>query len=191
MIKPPSGSKTSSDFHFNYPQYIERMDEENCPICNYETHWENHDLIVKMEHATLYSSIKAKGGLWGSCVIVSKKHVVEITDFAQQDAAGFMSDLQKTARALKEVTQAVKINIEQQGNTIPHLHIYLFPRYIDDLNAGKPINYKSNTLSVYESKMEYDYFIHQMRKHLSVETPQSNNRVKKDSIINQENETSV
>jgi len=38
-----------------------------------------------------------------------------------------MKDVQTSARALKHVTRAVKINYEIHGNTVPHLHMHLFP----------------------------------------------------------------
>jgi diadenosine tetraphosphate (Ap4A) HIT family hydrolase len=178
MLKPAMGKKNGVSFHFNYPQYIDWMQEDKCPICNYETKWENYDLVVKLEYATVYASMKARSGLWGNCMIVSKKHVIEFTDFSSEDFSGFLSDMQKTAVALKQVTRAVKINLEQHGNTIPHLHIHLFPRYIDDLNAGQPIDYNKADASTYESKMEYDYFIHQMKKKLSIKTHKPINKVK-------------
>jgi diadenosine tetraphosphate (Ap4A) HIT family hydrolase len=178
MLKPPIGKQKSGSFHFNYPQYIDWMHEDRCPICNYETKWERHDLIARLEYSTVYSSINAKGGVWGSCIIVSKKHVIELTDFTRDELVNFWSDMQKTAQTLKEVTGAVKINLEQHGNTIPHLHIYLFPRYIDDINGGQPIDYNNNEASVYESKMEYNFFVHQMKKKLSAK-PASRNAAEK------------
>jgi diadenosine tetraphosphate (Ap4A) HIT family hydrolase len=79
-----------------------------------------------------------------------------------------MKDVQKVAKALKEISGAVKINIEQHGNTIPHLHFHIFPRYLDDLHAGKPIDYNITKPPVYESAAEYDFFVNEMRRKLSV-----------------------
>lgn len=168
MIKAARGKKKVTSFHYNYPRYIGWKQEEECPICNYETKWEHFNLVVQLEHASVYASMKAQGALWGSCMIVSKKHVTGLTDLSPEDLADFFYDMKKTVLALKEVTRAVRINLEQHGNTIPHLHIYLLPRYIDDLSAGRPIDLKKQDSSAYESKMEYNYFIQQMRKKLSL-----------------------
>ena len=127
--------------------------------------------------------MRARGALWGSCMIVSKKHVIVLTDLSPEDLANFIADMRKTILALKEVTRAVRINMEQHGNTIPHLHIYLYPRYIDDLNAGQPIDYNKAEASTYESKMEYDYFIHQMRKKLTLKAHKPITKVKHGSDI--------
>ena len=52
-----------------------------------------------------------------------------------------MKELQLCIKALKQVTRAVKINIEIHGNTLPHLHFHLYPRTIDDPFPGKAIDY--------------------------------------------------
>jgi len=66
-----------------------------------------------------------------------------------------------TARALKEVTGATKINYEIHGNTVPHLH--LFPRYlvgdrfsdsvVDPCNANLPA-YTGNDFHVFVEAMK-------------------------------------
>lgn len=183
MIKAAQAKKKITSFHYNYPQYIGWMQEEKCPICNYETRWEHFNLVVKLEHSSVYASMKAQGALWGSCMIVSKKHVIGLTDLSPEDLANFVHDMKKTILALKEVTRAVRINMEQHGNTIPHLHIYLLPRYIDDLNAGQPIDLKKQDSSAYESKMEYNYFIRQMRQKLALKPDEEGAEEKQNSPI--------
>lgn len=78
----------------------------------------------------------------------------------------FMRDVQKAARALHKVTGAVKINYEIHGNTVPHLHMHLFPRYLDDGFPGEPIEYSKIEPSTYESEEEFQWFVEQMRKEL-------------------------
>jgi diadenosine tetraphosphate (Ap4A) HIT family hydrolase len=51
-----------------------------------------------------------------------------------------MGDLQRVAGALQEITGAVKMNYEIHGNTSPHLHVHLFPRYRGDPFENGPIN---------------------------------------------------
>jgi diadenosine tetraphosphate (Ap4A) HIT family hydrolase len=78
-----------------------------------------------------------------------------------------MTDVQLTSNALKEISGAIKINLELHGNTIPHLHVHLFPRYIDDLFAGSAIDITKTEPSPYESPAEFEYFIEQIRLKLS------------------------
>jgi len=44
------------------------------------------------------------------------------------------------ARALSTEIRPRKMNYEIHGNTIPHLHLHLFPRFENDPFAGRPID---------------------------------------------------
>jgi diadenosine tetraphosphate (Ap4A) HIT family hydrolase len=43
------------------------------------------------------------------------------------------------ARGLRAATEARKINYEIHGNTLPHLHVHLYPRFEGDPFEGRPI----------------------------------------------------
>ena len=51
-----------------------------------------------------------------------------------------MRDVQRASKAAHEITGAVKMNYEIHGNTIPHLHLHLFPRYVGDPFKNQLIN---------------------------------------------------
>jgi diadenosine tetraphosphate (Ap4A) HIT family hydrolase len=40
---------------------------------------------------------------------------------------------------LRDLFRPVKVNYEIHGNTIPHLHLHLFPRFAGDPYMGGPI----------------------------------------------------
>jgi len=44
------------------------------------------------------------------------------------------------AKALSDLLSPVKMNYEIHGNTIPHLHVHLYPRFSDDPFVGGPID---------------------------------------------------
>lgn len=44
------------------------------------------------------------------------------------------------AKILAELFRPVKMNNEIHGNTLPHLHVHLFPRMRDDPFIGGPID---------------------------------------------------
>ena len=167
IVKAAAAEKTTYSFHHNFSEYMGWFDEEKCPVCNHEIVWGDHDLVVELKCSTVHADIKP-GRLWGTCLVLSKKHLIEIHELTFDELMGFMTDVRKTARALKEVSGAVKINMEQHGNSVPHLHMHLFPRYLDDAFPRKSIDYNVSVPSPYESKAEYDYFIEQMREKLSV-----------------------
>lgn len=76
----------------------------------------------------------------GYCCLVLKRHAVELYDLSADEASALMGDIQRVAKALQAITGAVKLNYEIHGNTIPHLHVHLFPRYKGDPFENKPID---------------------------------------------------
>jgi diadenosine tetraphosphate (Ap4A) HIT family hydrolase len=75
----------------------------------------------------------------GYACVVSKIHVAEPFQLVDADTA-FWKDAMIAARALDHLLCPVKMNYEIHGNTIPHLHLHLFPRFIGDPFVGQPID---------------------------------------------------
>jgi diadenosine tetraphosphate (Ap4A) HIT family hydrolase len=75
----------------------------------------------------------------GYTCIISKRHVVEPYELAPDELARFFSDMAVVARAVDELFRPVKLNYEIHGNTLPHLHVNLFPRYVGDPFEGGPV----------------------------------------------------
>src|SRR5688572_20362865 len=87
----------------------------------------------------------------GYCWVPLHRHAVELYELTVAEAAAYMRDLQRVARAVQAVTGAVKLNYEIHGNTVPHLHTHIFPRYPGDRFEGRPIDPRSVTTPVYEA----------------------------------------
>jgi hypothetical protein len=66
------------------------------------------------------------------------------------------------------VSGAVKINYELHANTLPHLRVHLFPRYMDDPFPGGAIDVSRTEPSPYRSRGEFDVFVARMREHLGL-----------------------
>lgn len=88
---------------------------------------------------------------------------MELYDLTAEEACAFMRDLQRTAQALQEVTGAVKMNYEIHGNTIPHLHVHLFPRYRGDPFEEGPIDPRLVQESPYREG-EFERFKQELRR---------------------------
>jgi diadenosine tetraphosphate (Ap4A) HIT family hydrolase len=69
-----------------------------------------------------------------------RRHAIDLHDLTPDDAAAYMRDIQSLSRSLKEITGAIKLNYEVHGNTIPHLHMHFFPRYVGDPFEGARVN---------------------------------------------------
>ena len=92
----------------------------------------------------------------------AEAHVIELYELSDEDSAAFMRDVKVASLALKKVTTAVKINYEIHGNTIPHMHMHLYPRQIGDPFENGPIDWRRRTAKTYEDG-EFDAFIERMK----------------------------
>jgi diadenosine tetraphosphate (Ap4A) HIT family hydrolase len=71
-------------------------------------------------------------------VIWRGRHVTEPTELDDTEAAGYWADVLTVARALLTVYKPLKMNYETLGNSLPHLHTHLIPRFTDDPRPGRP-----------------------------------------------------
>ena len=85
----------------------------------------------------------------GYACLVFRRHAVELHDLSEAEGAAFMRDAQRLSRAVAEATGAVKLNYEVHGNTVPHLHLHVFPRYPGDGFEGRPIDPRAVAGPVY------------------------------------------
>lgn len=72
--------------------------------------------------------------------MVAKRHVVEPFEPPPPERAPFWEDKLLAARALARLFRPRKLNYEIHGNTIPHLHVHVYPRYPGDPYEGGPID---------------------------------------------------
>jgi diadenosine tetraphosphate (Ap4A) HIT family hydrolase len=79
----------------------------------------------------------------GYCVVIWKGgHVAEPSELDAGRAQAYWQDVVTVGRALEKVFAPVKINYLTLGNTVPHLHTHVVPRYADDPAPGGPITWK-------------------------------------------------
>jgi len=115
-----------------------------CPICVRRTPL---DVIAELDSA--WVTMQEFAPVAGYACLVSKIHAVELHDLSEDEALRFMRDARRVSSAVASATNAVKINYEIHGNSLPHLHMHFFPRYRGDQFEGQPINPKSVTQPVY------------------------------------------
>lgn len=151
-------------FHHNPDGWLFLAKKENCPYCQQADDPSNSATLKLFKHSELCAHPQVS--LKGTCYLISREHYVELFDMDPETLNGFMQEVQLAARVLKEVTGAFKINYEIHGNTVPHLHLHLFPRYLDDPFVGTCIDYGRIDPPVYQDG-EFEVFVQNMQKRLS------------------------
>ena len=75
----------------------------------------------------------------GYTVVVWRgRHVAEPTELAPEEAAQYWLEVLEAGRRLELHLQPVKLNYDVLGNSLPHLHTHVIPRYADDPKPGWP-----------------------------------------------------
>jgi diadenosine tetraphosphate (Ap4A) HIT family hydrolase len=150
-------------FHHDYASWLKMTDCRHCPVCNQEPMPEGMIDIVELPHSWL--DAEPLDCLKGACHLIAKQHVVELYELDDAGLLGLMKDVQRCAQALQKVTQAIKINYEIHGNSVPHLHVHLYPRTMDDPFPGQAIDYSQCKLQYAEG--EFEAFVAAMRREIS------------------------
>jgi len=115
-----------------------------CPICRGP---EPLDVVTALEAS--WVTMQEAAPVRGYACLVSRTHAVDLHDLPETAAAAFMRDAQRLSRVLAAITGSVKMNYEIHGNTIPHVHMHVFPRYRGDRFEGRPIDPRAVVQPVY------------------------------------------
>ena len=130
---------------------------EKCPIC---LRRQPLDVVATLEAS--WVTMAEAAPVRGYVCLVSRTHAVDLHDLPEATASAFMRDAHRVSRAVSSVTQAVKMNYEIHGNSIPHLHMHVFPRYRGDRFEGNPIDPRLAVQPVYapgEFEKAHDAFL--------------------------------
>jgi diadenosine tetraphosphate (Ap4A) HIT family hydrolase len=73
-----------------------------------------------------------------SIVVWRGRHVVEPTELTDAEAAAYGREVLQVGRAIEEVLRPIKLNYDLLGNSVPHLHTHIVPRYADDPGRAGP-----------------------------------------------------
>jgi diadenosine tetraphosphate (Ap4A) HIT family hydrolase len=116
------------------------MAGRGCPLCAALGQGDN-DFSVAVrtgEFAEVY--LERRTRLPGYCVVVWRLgHVAEPADLDDQQACGYWREVLAVGRGVRAHFDPVKMNYLTLGNTVPHLHTHVVPRYRDDPAPGGPI----------------------------------------------------
>ena len=88
--------------------------------------------------------LERRSRLSGYCIVVWRHgHVAEPGDLDPLQAARYWAEVLAAGRAVQARFKPVKLNYMTLGNTVPHLHTHVLPRYQDDPAPGGPIAWEA------------------------------------------------
>src|ERR1700694_1497167 len=72
-------------------------------------------------------------------LVPRRPEAVEIIDLDEVEQAQLMTEINRVARALKEITSCDKLNIAALGNLVPQLHVHIIARRSSDAAWPRPV----------------------------------------------------
>ena len=96
-----------------------------------------------------------------------------LDDLSKEEYFAFMGDLRSASKALRKALTPDHMNYELLGNTNPHLHWHIVPRYQTDPRWGQPIweGYPRNEFNLNRHTLsdgEYKDIVLKIRSYISV-----------------------
>lgn len=119
-----------------------RRSRTGCPICR-----RRHPRDVVATLPASWVTAPRQAPLPGYVAVVAKQHVVEPFELPPSAGRAFWDDVMLVAKCVAELFSPVKMNYELHGNTVPHLHVHIYPRYRDDPYVGGPIDPRRATFA--------------------------------------------
>jgi len=80
-------------------------------------------------------------------VVFRGRHVATFTDLAPGELTDFWADIQDVGRAVESVFEPCHVNYLLLGNIVPHLHVHVVPRYLDDAAPERPLPWNPTPVS--------------------------------------------
>ncbi|BFT72610.1 HIT family protein [Paenibacillus sp. P36] len=101
----------------------------------------------------------------GRCIVALNEHETEFFHLSQEKQDAYMRDVAQVAAAIEKAFQPDKINYGAFGDTMPHVHFHIVPKYKDGYTWGKmfEMNPAANLLLTEE---QYGALIDQIKSHL-------------------------
>jgi diadenosine tetraphosphate (Ap4A) HIT family hydrolase len=81
-----------------------------------------------------------------------------------EEAAAFWSDVHTVAGLVEQVFAPCHMNYQLLGNVVPHLHVHVVPRYLDDPAPGKPLAWEPKAITESELNGQLELLTQAARK---------------------------
>ena len=105
----------------------------SCPFCNSEIIAKQK--IAETENEFVFYNLGPRTK--GQCLVVPKRHVAGVRELTEVELASLMQTVKMTSEKLHAYLQPAGFNYGFNegaiaGQTVPHLHFHIMPRYADD-----------------------------------------------------------
>jgi diadenosine tetraphosphate (Ap4A) HIT family hydrolase len=95
-----------------------------CPLCNPE----NENIIIQDD----FVRIILVDDIPGYIRIITQKHIKEFSELNDEEAIKLTLLTKQIEKIILKTLNPDKINIANLGNMVPHLHIHIIPRFVND-----------------------------------------------------------
>jgi diadenosine tetraphosphate (Ap4A) HIT family hydrolase len=72
-------------------------------------------------------------------VVFRGRHVADFTDLSTSELTDYSQDIQDVGMMIERVFRPCHMNYLLLGNIVPHLHVHVVPRYLDDPAPERPL----------------------------------------------------
>jgi diadenosine tetraphosphate (Ap4A) HIT family hydrolase len=119
--------------------WFELRSGDGCPLCAPRPRVSEHTYFVcHLSVSTLYLS--RDQSYRGTCAVVyDPAHVTRPSELSEIEWQHFAGDIRIAERSVTQAFRPDHVNVECLGNTVPHLHAAIIPRYRSDSRWGRPI----------------------------------------------------
>jgi diadenosine tetraphosphate (Ap4A) HIT family hydrolase len=112
---------------------------ESCPLCVEGRPEESHGSARIFAGEVSDAYLRRDDIQRGYTIVTWRgRHVAEPTELQPEEAAAYWLEVLHVARALELQLDPVKTNYNLLGNSLPHLHTHVIPRFADDPKPGWP-----------------------------------------------------
>ena len=77
-------------------------------------------------------------------VVFRRRHVAAFIDLAPDEVTDYWADIQAVGRTIERVFRPCHVNYLLLGNIVPHLHVHIVPRYLDDSAPERPLPWNAS-----------------------------------------------
>ena len=79
-------------------------------------------------------------------VVFRGRHVAAFTDLSSDELGRYWADIQDVGRAIERIFTPCHLNYLLLGNIVPHLHVHVVPRYLDDVAPERPLPWNASAV---------------------------------------------